>query len=47
MKSTAGRMSHLAPHFFAALSARLQVLQAEGRDIIVDDELIHDPLQER
>ena len=38
MKSTAGRMSHLAPHFFAALSARLQVLQAEGRDIIRLDE---------
>jgi LL-diaminopimelate aminotransferase len=38
MKSTAGRMSHLAAHFFAALSARLQVLQAEGRDIIRMDE---------
>ena len=38
MKSTAGRMSHLAAHFFAALSARLQVLQAEGRDIIRLDE---------
>lgn len=38
MKSTAGRMSHLSPHFFAALSARLQVLQAEGRDIIRLDE---------
>jgi LL-diaminopimelate aminotransferase len=38
MKPTAGRMSHLAPHFFAALSARLQVLQAEGRDIIRLDE---------
>lgn len=38
MKSTAARMSHLAPHFFAALSARLQVLQAEGRDIIRLDE---------
>lgn len=38
MKSTAGRMAHLAPHFFAALSARLQALQAEGRDIIRLDE---------
>jgi LL-diaminopimelate aminotransferase len=38
MKSTAGRMSHLAPHFFAALSARLQALQSEGRDIIRLDE---------
>lgn len=31
-------MSHLAPHFFASLSARLQALQAEGRDIIRLDE---------
>lgn len=38
MKSAAGRMSHLTPHFFAALLARLQVLQAEGRDIIRIDE---------
>jgi LL-diaminopimelate aminotransferase len=38
MKSPAGRMSHLAPHFFAALSARIQVLQSEGRDIIRLDE---------
>lgn len=38
MKSTAGRMAHLAPHFFAALGARLQALQAEGRDIIRLDE---------
>lgn len=38
MISTAGRMSHLAPHFFAALSARLQAMQAQGRDIIRLDE---------
>jgi LL-diaminopimelate aminotransferase len=38
MKSPAGRMFHLAPHFFAALSARIQVLQSEGRDIIRLDE---------
>jgi LL-diaminopimelate aminotransferase len=31
-------MSHLAPHFFAALSARLQTMQAQGRDIIRLDE---------
>jgi LL-diaminopimelate aminotransferase len=31
-------MSYLAPHFFAALSARLASLQKEGRDIIRLDE---------
>jgi LL-diaminopimelate aminotransferase len=31
-------MAHLSPHFFATLSARLQELQAEGRDIIRLDE---------
>jgi LL-diaminopimelate aminotransferase len=35
---TADRMAHLAPHFFATLSARLAVLQAEGRDIVRLDE---------
>ncbi len=35
---TCARMAHLSPHFFATLSARLQVLQAEGRDIIRLDE---------
>jgi len=38
MTSTAGRMSHLTPHFFSGLSTRIQVLQAEGRDIIRLDE---------
>lgn len=38
MRTTAARMAHLSPHFFAALSARLQALQAEGRDIIRLDE---------
>ncbi len=38
MRTPAARMAHLSPHFFAALSARLQALQAEGRDIIRLDE---------
>lgn len=38
MKPVAGRMAHLTPHFFATLSARLQELQAQGRDIIRLDE---------
>lgn len=38
MKMPAARMAHLSPHFFAALNARLQALQAEGKDIIRLDE---------
>jgi LL-diaminopimelate aminotransferase len=38
MKPVASRMAHLSPHFFATLSARLQELQAQGRDIIRLDE---------
>jgi LL-diaminopimelate aminotransferase len=38
MKPVAGRMAHLAPHFFATLSQRLAALQAEGRDVIRLDE---------
>lgn len=38
MQSTANRMSHLAPHFFASLSARLRSLQAAGSDVIRLDE---------
>lgn len=38
MRMPAARMAHLSPHFFAALNARLQALQAEGKDIIRLDE---------
>jgi LL-diaminopimelate aminotransferase len=38
MKSAAARMDYLSPHFFAALSNRLEILKAKGRDIIRLDE---------
>lgn len=38
MKTSASRMQHLAPHFFATLSARLAQMQAAGQDVIRLDE---------
>ena len=38
MKSTALRMEHMSPSFFASLNNRIKKLQAEGKDVIRLDE---------